>query len=142
MKTSDMLKGEYLKKEDVGEAGMIFTIETVEAQQVSFQDGPEETKFVMTFVERDIYGNENKLILNFTNITKTEEIFESGDTDDWVGKQIVLYNEPDVKIGQKKVGGIRVKSVTQQAPTVPQNAVAQAPQAGSFDDYIQEPDAA
>ena len=31
------------------------------------------------------------------------------DTDDWIGKQVILYVDPDIEFGGNVVGGLRVK---------------------------------
>ncbi|GAF83248.1 unnamed protein product, partial [marine sediment metagenome] len=38
------------------------------------------------------------------------------ETEEWIGKQIVLWADPTVSFGGKLVGGVRVRPHTQAAP--------------------------
>lgn len=113
MKTSEMLESKFLKKEDVG-AGVLFTVESCEQHNVAKQGADPEPKWCLTFVESD-----KPLVLNSTNIQLCQKIFDSDDTDDWLGKRIVLYSDPNVSFQGKLVGGIRVR-----APKVTAKAAA------------------
>jgi hypothetical protein len=53
---------------------------------------------------------EKPLVLNGTNIRLCELIFNSGDTDDWIGNQLVLFNDPTIQFQGKFTGGIRVRA--------------------------------
>lgn len=114
-KTSEMRESKFMKKEDVG-AGALMTIESVAPHNVAKEGAPPENKWCLVFAEAD-----KPLVLNSTNIQLCERIFGSDDTDDWVGKKIVLYTDPNVSYQGKVIGGIRVR-----APKV-KTAQAQAP---------------
>ncbi len=43
-----------------------------------------------------------------TNWDSIEDLYGS-DTDDWIGKPVVLYVDPDVRYGAKRTGGLRIK---------------------------------
>ncbi len=103
-KTHEMKESKFLKKEDVG-TGALLTITGCEQQNVAKDDQDPELKWVLTFKEA-----EKPLILNSTNIAACERICESDDTDDWIGKQIVLYNDENVSFGGKITGGIRIRA--------------------------------
>jgi hypothetical protein len=105
MKTHEMIQSNYLKKEDVGEDGTIVTISGFDKVNVARADEPEDWKFTMSFGEF-----EKPMVLNATNIQLCEKALGSDDTDDWIGKQIIVYNEPNISFGNKLVGGIRVKA--------------------------------
>jgi hypothetical protein len=62
-------------------------------------------------------------------------VFNSEDTDDWTGKKIVLYNDPNVSYAGKIIGGIRVRApkVKAAAPVKPMVA------AEVFDDVSDVP---
>lgn len=104
MKTHEMIQSNYLKKEDVGEDGTIVTIKEFDQVNVARDDQPEDLKYTMSFEEF-----EKPMVLNATNIQLCEKALGSDDTDDWVGKQIIVYNEPNISFGNKLVGGIRIK---------------------------------
>lgn len=53
-------------------------------------------------------GGVKPLVLNVTN-SKTIAKLYGRDADGWIGKQISLYFDPDVRFGKEKVGGVRVK---------------------------------
>lgn len=113
-KTSEMRESKFMKKEDVG-AGSLMTVEGCSPHNVAKEGAPPENKWCLTFEESD-----KPLVLNSTNIQLCERIFGSDDTDEWIGKKIVLYTDPNVSYAGKIVGGIRVR-----APKV--KAVAAAP---------------
>jgi hypothetical protein len=114
---SDLKSSKFLKKEDVGE-GVLVTIAQVHQMNVAMEGAPEDLKWVLSFREF-----EKPMVLNSTNgqiigkFTGVEDDIELG----WVGRQIVLYNDPNITFGGKLVGGIRVR-----APRLP-NAEPEKP---------------
>ena len=100
-----MIESKYLKKEDVGEDGVIVTIAGFDKVNVARDDEPPEYKYTMRFEEF-----EKPMVLNTTNIQLCEKALGSDDTDHWLGKQIIVYNEPNISFGNKLVGGIRIKA--------------------------------
>lgn len=103
-KTSEMRESKFMKKEDVG-AGALMTVEGCEPHNVAKEGAPPENKWCLTFAEMD-----KPLVLNSTNIQLCERIFGSDDTDEWIGKKLVLYTDPNVSYAGKIVGGIRVRA--------------------------------
>src|SRR3990167_10859049 len=103
-KTSEMRESKFLKQSDVG-AGVLFTVESCGPHNVAKEGAEPEMKWCLTFLEAD-----KPLVLNFTKIQSCERIFGSDDTDDWIGKKLVLYTDPNVSYGGKIVGGIRVRA--------------------------------
>ena len=86
-----------LKKEDLPKPAKV-VIESVEV--VEFDEGPK--------LRLNFKGKEKHLICNKTN-ARTIASMHGNDTDGWMGKEIVLYNDPNVSMGDKVVGGIRVQ---------------------------------
>ena len=115
MKTHDMKESKFLKKEDVG-AGTLLTITGITQKNVAMQGAEPEMKWCMQFAEMD-----KPMVLNGTNIQLAELALGSDDTDDWIGKKIVAYNDPAVSYGGKMIGGIRLRA--------PRGKAAQAAQA-------------
>lgn len=115
MKTSDMKSSQFLKQSDVGN-GMLVTIAGVSQHNVAQQGADPEMKWCL-----DVEQSDKPLVLNATNIQLLERICENDDTDFWVGKQVVLYTDPNVSYGGKLVGGIRIraKRVATSAPAKP-----------------------
>src|SRR3990167_9723209 len=100
-KTSEMRESKFLKQSDVG-AGVLFTVESCGPHNVAKEGAEPEMKWCLTFLEAD-----KPLVLNFTNIQSCERIFGSDDTDDWIGKKLVLYTDPNVSYGGESVRGGR-----------------------------------
>lgn len=90
----------FLKKEDLPRPVKV-TIDAWELQE--FDD---KQKLVLSFK-----GKEKKLAVNMTNAKTIAACLGSHDTDDWIGKEITIYNDPTVSMGDKIVGGIRVQYV-------------------------------
>lgn len=104
MKTSAMMPSKYLKQSDFPEPQML-TISKVEMTNVAPQGQPRKARGVM-FFERVEKG----LVLNKGNLTRAEKALGSDETDDWVGKQIVVYVDPDVEFAGEIVGGIKLRA--------------------------------
>ena len=108
MNVDDLKTSKYLKKEDVGD-GMTVTIAGITKQNVALDGAEESLKFVLHFEESD-----KPMVLNSTNgqaigkITGIAEDIESK----WIGKKIVIYNDPNVIYGGKLMGGIRVRAAS------------------------------
>lgn len=114
-KTSEMRESKFLKQTDIG-AGALMTVSACERHNVAKEGAEPEHKWCLAFEESD-----KPLVLNSTNIQLCERIFGSDDTDEWVGKRVVLYVDPSVSYGGKVVGGIRVRAPKKgaAAPTPP-----------------------
>jgi len=109
-KISEMRESKFLKKEDVG-AGALVTIAGCQQYNVAMEGAPAEHKWCLTFNEQ-----EKPLVLNGTNTQMCAQICGSDDTDDWTGKRIVLYTDPNVSYQGKLVGGIRIRAPKKTAP--------------------------
>ncbi len=103
-KTHEMKESKFLRKEDVGK-GTLATITGVVRKNVAQEGAEPEHKWCLTFEELD-----KPFVLNATNIQLCEGICGSDDTDNWVGKRVVLYTDPNVSYGGKLIGGIRVRA--------------------------------
>lgn len=112
-KIHEMLSSKFLKKEDVGD-GVLLTIKNVEQVNVAKEGADPEHKWALTFKDE-----EKPLVLNSTNIQLCKQMFESDDTDQWIGKRIVLYTDPSVMYAGKVIGGIRVRKPKGKAAKEP-----------------------
>lgn len=121
MKVSQMLPSTYLKKEDV-ESPLIVTIARLEEVNVAPQGQPEERKWVIFFNEF-----EKGMVLNSTNIHLIVQATNAGDTDDWIGKEIVLYVDHSVQYAGKVIGGLRVRPMEREParPVAPRRPLPQ-----------------
>src|SRR5271170_3043297 len=95
--------GKYLREADVTPAVTV-TIKRVAQENMARNDQPQELKWVCYFHEVD-----KGLALNATNTKRIAKALLAEDTDQWLGKKIALYFDPDIEFGGKITGGIRVK---------------------------------
>ena len=110
MNINDMKESRYVKKEDVGD-GVIVTVSGLSQENLAMENQPPEMKWVMSFKE-----NIKPLVLNSTNAQLCAKALNSPETDDWMGKQIILFNDPNVSFGGKLTGGVRIRKNQQAAP--------------------------
>jgi len=103
MKRSDAFPSEYFSKDDVMSGPRVLTIKDVCFEAIKGDHG-EDNKPVMTFREDDA----KRLIVNNTNWVACEDRYGQ-DSDDWRGKSVELYYEPNVWFGKDKTGGVRVR---------------------------------
>ena len=101
MKKNDAYPSTYLKQEDLGTRHVLVTIDRVELEKMPGDD--DESKPVAYFV-----GHNKGLALNRINWDTIEDSTGQDDSDNWHGLKIVLYVDPKVMFGGKRVGGIRV----------------------------------
>jgi hypothetical protein len=104
MKIGQMMAGKYLKKEDCDPPTLV-TIDRFEEENVAREDQPTDMKWVMYFKD-----NEKGLVMNSTNLQLAAIAFGTQETDEWIGRSLVLYHDPNVSFGGKLVGGIRVRA--------------------------------
>ena len=117
MKIGEMKESKYLKKEDVGD-GINVTIQRIDRQDVSLENQPEELKYILYFQEA-INGHHKGMVMNWTNIQLCAMAAGTEETDEWVGKQIQLYNDPTISFGGKITGGIRIRPVEKPGNQTP-----------------------
>lgn len=89
----------YLKGVDLNGKTVRVTIDRVEIEEV----GDGDRKPVMYF-----QGKDKGLALNRINADTISSAY-GHETDDWTGKAVELYFDPNVYYGPKKVGGLRVR---------------------------------
>lgn len=109
-KIGEMVQSKYLKQDDVPDP-VIVTVQGVKQVNVAKEGAEPEMKWAIKFVEF-----EQPMVLNSTNIHLAAKIVGSDDTDDWKGKELVLYSDPNVSFGGKLVGGLRFRA-QEKAPT-------------------------
>ena len=91
----------YLKAPDITPEGQTMTVLKVVEEQVGRD---QEKKLVVFFAE-----NEKGLVMNKTNIQFLIDTV-GGETDEWVGEEVVVYNDPAITFGSKTTGGLRIKA--------------------------------
>ena len=99
--------GNYLRQEDVPEPRLV-TIAKVD--QAVFEDsGKEREKLVVDFEELG-----RRLVVNSINNRRLQRACGHHETDNWTGKQVVIFVDPDVEMGGRVVGGLRVRKPSQK----------------------------
>jgi hypothetical protein len=102
MNIDSLLKtsGDYLKAADL-ESPIMMTISGAEPIRL---EEKEPEKLLLHFKD-----DERILVTNRTNMQLLVSFFASTETNDWIGKQIVLYNDKTIMMGGRMVGGVRVR---------------------------------
>jgi len=127
MHISKMSNSKYIKKEDV-EKPILVTILKIEHEDISQENEPPLYKYIMYFTDY-----EKPLALNQTNIMLSAHALGSEESDDWIGKNIVLFNDKTV-VFNGKLGGVRIRAPkTPQPVSTSTNTVQQS---DPFDDDI------
>lgn len=101
-KISQMVDSKYLKQADV-EDDTIVTVTKVGQANIAKDDAPPDMKWLCRFKEF-----EKPMVLNRTNISLLGN-FLGDDTDDWIGKQVIVYNDESIQFQGKVTGGLRFK---------------------------------
>ena len=126
---NEMIESKYLKQSDVSE-DTIVTIEKVGKANVAPKGEEAEYKWLIRFTEFP-----KPMVLNSTNIKRLAKACGSGETDEWTGKQVVLYVDPDVEFAGNVVGGLRIRA-HKPAPVTKQVMPKQT--GGKFDDLADD----
>jgi len=123
----DMIESKYLKKSDVEPAKLV-TIRECKKENIAQDNQPAEYKFTLYFNELA-----KPLVLNSTNIHATAVACDAQQSEQWIGKTIVLFVDPNVSYMGKVIGGIRVRKPKPGAQvTAPQPTAS----ADEFDDDV------
>ena len=101
---NDLKKSNFLTQRDV-EHPILVVIESFEEVNVARDGAEPDMRWTVNF-----RGMDKPLVLNSTNGQIIAAITGSEDSDDWIGKQIIVYQEPNIFFGGRRVGGIRVRA--------------------------------
>ena len=111
-KTSEMLDKKFLGKDDLPGPGLLLTVVGVKQMPVGGKDDDDDTiRWCLLFHETD-----KPLVMRTTLIHLCQDIFGSDETDEWIGRKIVVFVDPTVQFGGKIVGGVRVRKPKKPAP--------------------------
>lgn len=117
MQRRDMLPSKYLKQTDFDTVGTILTISHASGKQnVAKPDEAPDHKHILYFHEMGDVG----LVLNGHN---TNFLFDmlGESSEEWAGKEVVMFVDPNVTFGEKRVGGLRLRAHAEyQAPRAAQ----------------------
>jgi hypothetical protein len=112
-RVSEMIESKYLKQSDVDE-DVTVTIQKVGRGNIAKEGDEPEHKWMVKFEEF-----KKPMILNSTNIKRLARACESEDTDEWVGRKVVLYVDPDVEFAGNVVGGLRIRAAVKPTKKKP-----------------------
>ena len=129
MKIGTMLDSKYLKKEDV-DPPKLLTIVGFDKVNVAREDEAPEFKWVMKFQEC------KPMVVNSTNLQLCAHALGSDETDEWIGKKIVAFSDPNVSFGGKLVGGIRLRAARVKGQPAPAQIASAPGEDEAFDDDI------
>jgi len=108
MNINSMKQSRFLTKTDVGN-GILVTIKSLHQEDLAMEGEPEQLEWCVNFSE-----TEKPMVLKSVNAQLIAAALHSQETDDWIGKQIVLYTDPTVTMKGKVVGGIRCRAPRNQ----------------------------
>src|SRR3990167_5306924 len=116
-KVGEMSESKYLKQSDVDDEVSV-TVQKVGKANVAREGDEPEYKWLIRYAELP-----KPMVLNSTNIKRLAKACGSDDTDDWIGKQVVLYVDPDVEFAGNVVGGLRIRASAPKTRQVPAKQV-------------------
>lgn len=134
MHISAIKQSKFLTRADVNPP-ILVTIRGIHQENVAKENEPADMKYAMSFT-----NHEKPMVLNNTNAQIIAQILKSEETDNWVGKQIVLYDDPNVSFGGKLVGGIRVRAPRVKTAAAPAPAPKPAPAPAPVEPEVPEGD--
>ena len=97
----------YVKAKDLKDP-LTVTISAAEEKEFT-NEGKTKTSLVLFFKEL-----EQGIVVCKESILQIIELLGSDETDEWVGQKVVIFNDPNVKYGGKRVGGIRFRAAAKK----------------------------
>ena len=86
------------------------TIKSIKKERVTANGGASEDCIVAYFEETNVDGVVVKpMVLNKTNCKTIEKVYETGDVEEWIGKQIIVF-ATTTKFARDVVPCLRVKN--------------------------------
>lgn len=110
MKIGDMIESKYMKQSDIPDP-VIYTVESLKKVNVARDDEDPDYRWTVKYREFA-----KPMVLNVTNLKRMAKAL-GDDTDDWTGKQIEVYTDPDIEFGGNIVGGLRVRGLKRSPGT-------------------------
>lgn len=101
MKKSEALPGKNFRGADLDGQELLLVMSHVERESVGDE---EDVKPVLHFI-----GEPRGLVLNGINWDTIAACY-GDDSDDWAGKKIKIWFDPNVMFGPKRTGGVRVRT--------------------------------
>ena len=104
-------ESKYLAKEDGGIAGINLTIAKFTRETVGNGKDADE-RAVLWFKE----GDYKPMVLNKTNKNRIKHFLGATTAEEVMGKQVNVYNDPDIEYGGEIVGGLRIRGAAGASP--------------------------
>lgn len=101
---NEMFPGRFLRGADLRDPVTVTIRRVIQERMYSPSARAEVEKWVVYFE-----GAKRGLVLNVTNAEAIAEVCGSRESEDWIGKAIVLYPEM-VSVGGRKVPAVRVQA--------------------------------
>lgn len=127
MRLDDVYEGKWLKAEHLDEQPRLVTIAKVGDTEFQQKDGTKKRQIVLTFAEYD-----KPFGLNWTNAKKCAEICDSRDTDDWLGKKVVIYPTEVESFGET------VEAIRMRAPKIQKKVAPVEEDPRDLDDELED----
>ena len=102
-RVNDMIESKYLKQADFPDP-LIVTVFKIGKINIAKEGDLPDDKWAVRFKE---FGK--PMLLNSTNIKLLEKACGSDDTDNWIGKEVIVYTDDSVSFGGQVVGGLRIR---------------------------------
>lgn len=102
-RVNEMIESKYLKQSDFPDP-LIVTVQKIGRINIAKEGDQPEEKWAVKFAEFN-----KPMLLNSTNIKLLEKACGSDDTDNWKGKEVVVYTDESVSFGGQIVGGLRIR---------------------------------
>ncbi len=104
MKVNDLIDSKFLKQTDVPDPVAV-TFQSLKKMNMARDDEDPDYRWTAKFSEFA-----KPMVLNVTNIKRCAKSL-GDDTEDWMGKQMELYCDPDIEFGGNIVGGLRLRGI-------------------------------
>ncbi len=115
---STLKQSKYLARGDVAKP-ILVTINSIQEENLALEDQKPEMRHVLHFAEAV-----KPMVLNWTNLQLIAQAVKSETTEEWIGKQVVLYDDPNVTYMGKVTGGIRARAPKVKAGAAPAKPAA------------------
>jgi hypothetical protein len=126
---NQMKSSNFLSQGDATPNPLLLTMTKVSQENVAKEGAPEELKWCLHFAE-----HEKPMVLNSTNTQIIAGFTKCENTDDWVGKKVVVYVDPNVSFGGRVTGGLRVRQPKNKPAAAPAPAAKAKPAPEKPDD--------
>lgn len=128
-KLNDMIESKYLKQSDVHDE-ITVTIQKIGKANIAKEGDEPEMKWLCRFAEFP-----KPMVLNATNIKRLGRACQTDEIEGCIGKQVMLYVDPDVEFAGNVVGGLRIRAIPQKTEI---RIIAPKQTGGKFDDMMDD----